>query len=271
MTNHAPLPDATGAAPSGAAFTPAPAPLPGPSATPSGSDAKPEDRRTGVVKALMRLASDRPWSDIELIDVAREAGVTLGDMRDLFPSKGAILDGFTRMIDKTVIAGTTEDLVGEPARERIFDVIMRRLDAMTPYREAMRRIAYALRGDLGSMAALNRSALNSARYMLAAAGVPTEGPLGFVKLQGLVIAQANVLSVWVDDDDPSLAKTMAKLDSELGRGERVMERAEDLRRLTAPLRAIGQALVDGGARLRRKRDESRRTDPLEDADPAAVI
>lgn len=269
MTNHTPLPDATDAAPSGAAATPAP--MPGASATAAASGAKPDDARTSVVKALMRLASDRPWSDIELVDVAREAGVTLGDMRDLFPSKGAMLDGFTRMIDKAVIAGTTEDLVGEPARERIFDVIMRRLDAMTPYREALRRIAYALRGDLASLSALNRSALNSARYMLGAAGVPTEGPLGFVKLQGLVIAQANVMATWVEDDDPSLAKTMAKLDQELGRGERVMERAEDLRRMAAPLRAIGQALMDGGNRLRRRRDEPRRTDPLDDVDPAAAI
>ncbi|WP_299567252.1 TetR/AcrR family transcriptional regulator [Enterovirga sp.] len=218
----------------------------------------------------MRLAADRPWSDIEITDVAQEAGLSLSEMRDLFPSKGAILDGFTRMIDKIVIEGTTADLVGEPARERIFDVVMRRLDAMAPYRPALRRIAWALRGDVTTLAALNRSALNSARYMLAAAGVPTEGPLGFVKLQGLVWAQANVMDTWFDDDDPTQAKTMARLDRELGRGERVMERAEDVRRLTAPLRAIGQALFDGRARLRR-RERAHHDADGESKDPAAAI
>jgi AcrR family transcriptional regulator len=238
---------------------------------PSGS---PVDRRRAVVEALMRLAAIQPWSDIELTDVAREAGITLSDMRDLFPSKGAILDGFTRMIDKEVIGGTADDLVGEPARERVFDVIMRRLDAMAPYKAALRRISWALRSDPFSLAALNRSALNSTRYMLAAAGVPTEGSLGFIKLQGTVIAVANVMETWFEDDDPSGAKTMARLDRELSRGERVLERADDVRRLTAPFRAIGRALLEGRSR---GRDRGRRRGALEDpapgetADPAGAI
>jgi hypothetical protein len=221
----------------------------------------------------MRLAAEQPWSDIELVDVAREAGLTLSEMRDLFPSKGAILDGFTRMIDKQVIDGTTQDLVGEPARERIFDVFMRRLDAMAPYKRALRRIAYAMRSDLVSATALNRSALNSMRYMLAAAGVPTEGSLGFVKLQGSVIALANVMETWFEDDDPAQARTMARLDRELSRGERILERADDVRRLTAPLRALGQALLDGRRRMQRRSAARRADDDLdgEAKDPAAAI
>ena len=245
-----------------------PASVPAPAST---ATAAPGDRRTEVVHALMRLAAEQPWDDIELTDVAREAGIGLSDMRDLFPSKGAILDGFTRMIDKQVIEGTTDDLAGEPARERIFDVLMRRLDAMAPYKRALRRISLALRSDLLSLSALNRSALNSMRYMLAAAGVPTEGPLGFVKLQGTVIAFANVTDTWFTDDDPTGARTMARLDRELGRGERVMERAADVRRLTAPLRALGQALLDGGRRARRGREHASEPKRDETTDPAAAI
>ena len=227
--------------------------------------------REAVVDALMRLAAIQPWEDIELVDIAREAGISLSDMRDLYPSKGAILDGFTRMIDKRVIDGTTEDLAGEPARERLFDVIMRRLDAMAPYRVALRRISLALRQDPMSMLALNRSALNSSRYMLAAAGIPSEGPLGFVKLQGTVIALANVMEAWFEDDDPSQARTLARLDRELGRGERVLERADDIRRLTAPLRAIGQALMDGRERMRRRTGAGTTASDGETKDPAAAI
>ena len=79
--------------------------------------------------------------------------------------------------------------------------------------------------------------------MLAAAGISTEGPLGRLKLQGAVIVFANTLETWLDDDDPTLARTMARLDRELRRGERVLERADDVRRLTAPFRAFGQALA----------------------------
>jgi AcrR family transcriptional regulator len=224
--------------------------------------------REAVVEATMRLAADRPWNDIELADIAREAGVSLADLRDLFPSKGAILGGFSRMIDRKVLEGASDDLTGEPARERVFDVIMRRLDAMTPYKAALRRIVWALRFDPLAMAALNQVGLNSQRYMLASAGISTEGPLGLLKLQGAVIVLSNTMETWFEDEDPVLARTMARLDRELRRGERVLERAEDVRRLTAPFRALGQALLDS----RRTRQRARpRTDEGETSDPAAAI
>ena len=225
-------------------------------------------RREAVIEATMRLAADRPWNDIELPDIAREAGVSLADLRDLFPSKGAVLGGFSRMIDRKVLEGASDDLAGEPARERVFDVMMRRLDAMGPYKAALRRIVWALRFDPLSMAALNQTGLNSQRYMLASAGISTEGPLGLLKLQGAVVVLANTMETWFEDDDPVQARTMARLDRELRRGERVLERAEDFRRLTAPFRALGQALLDSRRTRRRPR---RRPDEGETSDPAAAI
>ena len=153
----------------------------------------PAPARERIVQALMRLASDRPWNDIEVTDIAEEAGVTLAEFRDHFPSKGAVLGAFSRMIDKQVLETPSEDLAGEPARERVFDVMMRRLDALAPYKSALRRIAYAVRMDPMALAALNRLALNSQRFMLAAAGIATEGPLGLLKLQGAAIVFANTL------------------------------------------------------------------------------
>jgi AcrR family transcriptional regulator len=228
----------------------------------------PAPPRERIVQALMRLASDRPWNDIEVAEIAEEAGVSLSEFRDHFPSKGAVLGAFSRMIDKQVLDGASDDLTGEPARERIFDVMMRRLDALTPYRSALRRIAYAVRLDPLALAALNQVALNSQRFMLAAAGISTEGPLGFLKLQGAAIVFANTLETWFEDDDPALSKTMARLDRELKRGERIIERAEDFRRLTAPVRALAQAFFDGRQRLRRR---SRRVGEGEAEDPAAAI
>jgi hypothetical protein len=174
-------------------------------------------------------------------------------------------------VDRQVLEGTTDDLRDEPARERVFDVMMRRLDALTPYKAALRRITFALRQDPLSLAALNRQGINAMRYMLAAAGISTEGPLGGLKLQGAVIVFANTMQTWLDDDDPALARTMARLDRELRRGERVLEQAEDVRRLTAPLRALGQALVDGRNRMRRARRRPRSYDEDDMSDPAAAI
>lgn len=228
----------------------------------------PVDKRKAIVDALMKLAATRAWSEIEIADIAQEAGVSLAEFRDFFPSKGAVLGGLARQIDKKVLEETTDDLAGEPARERIFDVLMRRFDALESYKIALRRIFRDLQYDPVSLAALHQVAVNSMRFMLAAADIKTEGPLGTLKLQGAVLVYANTMRAWLEDDDPALAKTMARLDRELRRGERVLEGADDLRRLTAPFRAFGRALIEGRRAVRRER---RKTDEGDADNPAAVI
>lgn len=227
------------------------------------------DKRQAIVDALMDLAARRSWNSIEIKDIAQAANVSLAEFRDMFPSKGAVLGALSRRIDKQVLEGTMDDLAGEPARERIFDVFMRRFDALAPYREALRRISQDLRYDPASLAALNQVALNSQRFMLAAAGISTEGPLGALKLQGAVLVWANTMRTWFDDDDPTLARTMARLDRELRRGERILEQAEDVRRFTAPFRAIGRALLEGRRPSRRER--RRQPEEGEAENPAAAI
>jgi AcrR family transcriptional regulator len=228
----------------------------------------PTNKRQAIVDALMDLASRRAWRDIEINDVAQAANVSLAEFRDLFPSKGAVLGALSRQIDRQVLEGTTEDLASEPARERVFDVMMRRFDALAPYKEALRRIFRDLQYDPLSLAALNQVSLNSMRFMLAAAGISTEGPLGGLKLQGAVLVYSNTMRTWFEDDDPTLARTMARLDRELRRSERILEGAEDLRRLAAPFRALGRALMEGRRSTRRGRS---RPDDGDASNPAAAI
>jgi AcrR family transcriptional regulator len=214
----------------------------------------PRDR---IVDALMALAAARDWDEIRLGDIAAEAGLTLAELREHVPSKGAILAAFNRRIDRVVLEGISDDLADESVKDRVFDVMMRRFDALAPYRDALKRMVPALRRDPLALGALNGLALNSQRYMLESAGVDTEGPLGSVKLQGAVLVFARVLDTWLDDEDPGFAKTMAALDRELTRGGRILGGLSDACRLTAPFRAIFTRAADRGRRAR-ERQRARR-------------
>lgn len=230
----------------------------------------PADPRQQAIEALMRLAASRRWDEIELGDIATEAEMPLAKLRGLFPSKLAMLGGLTRLVDDVVLADTANDLAGEPVRERLFDLVMRRLDALAPYKPGLRRIAPVIRRDPLTMAALNRGAINSWRYMLASAGIPTEDALGTVRVQGAVLLMARVSEVWLEDDEPELSRTMARLDRELKTAGRIMARVEDVHRLTAPLRGLARALCAGrspAARRRERSDESLRREG-EDFAPA---
>ena len=73
-------------------------------ATKAKSEAKPSDARGKIVDALMKLAGERQFEDLSIWDICDEAGVTLADFRDSsFPSKGAVLAGFSRRIDRVVL------------------------------------------------------------------------------------------------------------------------------------------------------------------------
>ena len=60
--------------------------------------------------------------------------MTLAELRDEFDGKLAILSAYLKQIDRAVLAGGSADMAEESPRDRLFDVLMRRIDAMTPYR-----------------------------------------------------------------------------------------------------------------------------------------
>jgi AcrR family transcriptional regulator len=217
--------------------------------------------REAIIDALMELAAERRWEDISITDIAERAGVNLSQFRDAFPSKGAVLAGFSRRVDKIVLDATDTTLAAEPAKERLADVLMRRLDAMSLYREGLREVVKWSRRDPMAAAALNQMALNSMRFMLEAARIGSEGPVGALKLQGLVLAWTRILDVWFDDLDEGQGATMAELDRTLTQGGRLVGYAQDAFRLTAPLRSLAGALCNarrdlGGRRRERWSDRS---------------
>ena len=230
-------------------------------ATKAKNDTKPADARGKIVDALMRLASERRFEDISIRDLCSEAEVSLADFRDAFPSRDAVLAGFSRKMDRAVLLEESSVLSDESLRERLFEVLMRRLEAMAPFREGLREALAYLQRDLGAALAMNGVILNSMRFMMEAAGIEAEGgAAGAVKLQGLAFAWRRIVGVWLDDDDPSLSKTMAELDRELTRGERAVAGVDRFGAMTTPLKTFAQAAFDIGRRARERSTRSRRPD-----------
>jgi AcrR family transcriptional regulator len=210
--------------------------------SPDSPETKPAgDPRARAVDALMALAAEMRWSEIRLDMIAEKAGLGLADLRDLFPSKGAILGAFIRRIDRVVLEGRPDDLADAEARDRVLDLMMRRFDALLPYQAALREVSRAFRDDLLGLAALNQQALNSWRYLLTSVGIDTEGPLGMLRVQGAVLVAARAFPVFLDEEDATLPRTMAALDRELKRGEWMLRRAEGVNRLLAPFRGFCRA------------------------------
>jgi ubiquinone biosynthesis protein COQ9 len=176
-------------------------------------------QRRRVVEAARTLASQRAWSDVSLVEVAAAAGMSMADLRTAgIGSKSQIVAALLRDIDEQVLAKVTGPTTGQSARDTLFEVIMSRFDAMQPYKAAIRSISEAGVTDTS----LVMPFLNSQRWMLAAAGIDADGPGGLVRTAGLGAAYRSAFNIWLSDDDPGMAKTMAALDQRLRSGERTM-------------------------------------------------
>jgi AcrR family transcriptional regulator len=181
---------------------------------------EPATERERIIAAFMALLGKQPFERIGLAEVAGRAGVSLSDLRGAFPSTLAMLAAHIKDVDRAVLAGGDADMLEESPRERLFDVLMRRLEALAPHREAVRSLMRSLRCNPGLGLAVNALAIRSQQWMMAAADIGASGPRGIVRAQGLAMLFGRVLQVWVNDEDPGLARTMAALDRELARGER---------------------------------------------------
>src|SRR5690606_9069224 len=132
--------------------------------------------RDKAVDALMALLAEQPFEDIGLAEVAGRAGLKLSQLRTEFGSVMSIYAAHVKDIDRKVLAGGDGELIEEPARERLFDVLMRRLEAMEPYKDAVRSTMRSARRHPSLALALNAIAVRSQRWMLEAAGISASGP-----------------------------------------------------------------------------------------------
>jgi len=178
-----------------------------------------EDR---VVEAVLTLAAARGWRDIALADIAEAADVPLVELYPAFPSKLHVLAAFERRIDRAVLSGTAPEDAGEPRRDRLFDVVMRRLDALAPNKEAVAALAADLPRDPPAALMMVPLFARSMAWMLTAAGFDVTGVGGALRVKVLGMVYLATLRVWLGDDEPDLAHTMAALDRNLDRFERLL-------------------------------------------------
>jgi AcrR family transcriptional regulator len=179
--------------------------------------------RDALLDAALELISERGWRDLSLADVARHAAVPLGQAAALFPTKAHLLAAQIARTDQRVLdsAGTGE---GEGVRDRLFDMIMQRLDTLQPHRKAIASMLRDLPLDPATAAALLPRLAISMAWMLEAAGASPAGIIGCLRVQALGVIYLRTVRAWLSDDSADLAKTMATLDKALSSAESLASR-----------------------------------------------
>lgn len=165
--------------------------------------------------AAMRLAAEQGWNRLTLASIADAANMPLVDLYRRFTTKQAILDGMRKAVDHAMLAGGA--VPEGPARDRLFEVLMRRFDALAPWREGIAAVVEAQSRDPLSAICSGFGAVASMAAALEAAGLDSSGLRGLVRSKALLAVFLPALRVWLTDESADRSATMASLDKGLRR------------------------------------------------------
>jgi len=200
----------------------------------SGSSPSEADR---IVDAALALVATEGWRQVSLAAIAAAAGLPILQVYRIFRSKQAILAALYRRVDAIVLAEPPAAEADERPRDRLFDLLMRRFDALQAYKPALDVLRRELPHDPPTALCAGVSLLRSMRWMLEAADIPTSGVRGAVAVKLATAAYLSAMRVWQRDDSPDLARTMASLDARLRRIELWLAAARSTRHRDEPLPA----------------------------------
>jgi AcrR family transcriptional regulator len=175
-----------------------------------------------IIDNALELAATKGWAHTSLNDIAAAAGLSLAALHGTYPSKTAIVAAYTTRVDEAVLNDIDPELADKSSRERLFDVLMKRFDAMNPHKEAVRSILRASTSDVEALARGPLSLYRSMRWMMEAANIPSSGMRGQLRIKGLALIYLAVLRTWFNDDSEDMSRTMASLDRQLSRADRLL-------------------------------------------------
>lgn len=156
------------------------------------------------------------WSRLSIPRAAQAAGIPLDTARRRLPDRYALLLRFGARADAVTLKDAPPD---GPPRDRLFDLVMRRIDALQAYRPGVIALLRALPFDPPAAMLLAAASLRTTSWLLEAAGIDAAGPRGQLRRAGMLAVWAWTLRAWERDDSADMAATMAALDTALGRAE----------------------------------------------------
>jgi AcrR family transcriptional regulator len=180
-----------------------------------------------LIDAAFTRAARDGWVALSMAEIAADAGLSVAETFAAAPSKTAILDALLRRVEDRMLADAAPDFAESP-RDRLFELVMLRFDALSPYRLGLGSLLRDLPADPVTALSLLPGLGSRLARVLEAAGVSTGGILGFVRVNGFALIYLDALRAWIDDDSPDMAKTMAVLDRGLRRADSLMHFAGGL-------------------------------------------
>jgi hypothetical protein len=179
--------------------------------------------RRDLARAALSLAAATPWREVTLAKLAEAAGHQVSALygATLWEAVDCVEEAFDRAISDGVDTLLDRE---QSVRDRLFELIMRRFEAMEPHRAAVISMEAGVDRDPTLLASVHQRHVRCARWVLALAGLEADGMTGQARTQGLGVIIGQARAAWRTDDAGDFNKTMASLDKNLRRAEEMFGR-----------------------------------------------
>jgi hypothetical protein len=193
--------------------------------------------RRELARAALSVAAAKPWREATLPQLAVAAGRPAADFYGA--SLWEAVDCAEEAFDRAIADNLDQLDPAQSVRDRLFELIMRRFEAMEPHRPAVLAMEHNVDRDPTLMASAHQRHVRCARWVLALAGLEADGMTGQARAQGLGVIIGQARAAWRGDDAGDFAKTMASLDKNLRRAEEMFGRWAGFEGKPKPVDAAG--------------------------------
>jgi hypothetical protein len=199
------------------------------------------------------------WEELPLRRIAQAADIELAECLESRIDKARVREQLERRLDRAMVDAGGETSESERRRDRLFDAVMARFEAMEADRAAWTNILMSEQADASGLLARTARRARSAHWALEAAGVAGTRAANSLQTAWLTGVIARTQDSWLQDG-PDLSRTMRALDGAL----------QDSSRMVKTVRSAGNRLgelangvldfVGGRSRSRTADDSDTRPD-----------
>ena len=182
------------------------------------------NQETILIDTTLSLAGELGWPSVTLQLIGKTANVPLSEVSAIFSSKWDILEAFRERTDLLLTAGKSANLSGQSAKDRLFDILMARIEIIEPWKAGIGSIARHAVAQPITGIRLFTSLNKSMECMIEHVNAKIQGPGKLIQSRGLTLIYLLVLRRWVADPSSDLGPTMAELNERLISADQLISR-----------------------------------------------
>ena len=167
------------------------------------------------------------WEEFSMERFAAENKYKTSEIKNLISNKNDLLIEFSKMIDEKVELNIhVEEFENSDVKDNIFELIMMRFDAMTPFKGGLKKIINEIKSPI-ILKEISQNILVSMDFYLEFSNAYDETIFDVIKKKSLFLIYSYCFKAWLNDDSKELSKTMSELDRLLNYAEKFSKKAKD--------------------------------------------